>query len=92
MARITELDYWKNRTSRKIKDILIVKGGKMDLPLFLRELAREGYDIELLAPLLPKFSLIVIEDNKVALRNYQKRLTNPADYGTENPAIECREV
>lgn len=72
--RIYEVEYSKKRTERKFRDILIIHGGSMKKEEFLKEISKEGYDVDLLIPLLPRFSAIIIENDKVLLRDYQKRL------------------
>lgn len=72
-----DLQYWKDQTERKIREILIIHDGKLSLADLIIELAREGYNVYELGPLLPKFSSIVIENNTVSLRKKQKRIPRP---------------
>lgn len=86
-SRADREEYAKARFQRYIKDLLIVNDGKMTLEDFLGCLARDGYDVYTLAPLLSKIALIMIDDEAVSLRKYQRRIPK-----TQPPTSTLTEV
>ena len=76
-SRSTDVEYWRERAQRKVRDILLAYGGKMSWEDLLRELQLEGYDVYLLAPLLPKFPILVFDDDTVSLRYHKRKPSTP---------------